>query len=79
MGTAQEDLHTITTKNYPTMIMKLNLSKAYDETSRLYLKLMLLVGFSLPVVNWIVGCITCLSFVVLVMAHPQFRLDHPKD
>jgi hypothetical protein len=47
--------------------IELDLSKAYDRTSWLYLRLMLLhVGFYLPVANWKMGCISSISYVVLI-------------
>jgi hypothetical protein len=67
IGSAQEGLHTIKTKNMHGMVVKLDLSKAYDMTCWLYLRLVLIhVGVCLLVVNWIMGCVTSVSLAVLI-------------
>eukprot|EP01018_Ginkgo_biloba_P004985 Gb_28741 [translate_table: standard] len=49
IGVAQEGLHTIKTKRLKALVVKLDLSKAYDRASWLYLRLMLLhLGFFRP-------------------------------
>jgi hypothetical protein len=64
---AQEGLHTIKTSHMPTAVIKLDLFKAYDRVSWLYLRLLLIhIGFSLPLVKWIMGCVTTASFAVLI-------------
>ena len=48
IGTAQEVLHTVKTKELPAMIIKVDLSKSYYIVNQLYLRLGLLqVGFHL--------------------------------
>jgi hypothetical protein len=50
IGAAQLGLHTIKTKNCQAVVLKLDLSKAYDRTNWPYVRLMLLhIGFSYPV------------------------------
>jgi len=47
--------------------MKINLSKAYDQVSWLYFRLLLLhVGFELSMVKWIMCWISTISIVVLL-------------
>lgn len=63
IGTSQEGLHTIKTKKLPTMVIKLDMLKARDRTNWLYLRFILLhVGFSLVVVNWIMACVDSMFF-----------------
>jgi len=60
-------LHSIKLSKDPTVVVKLDLLKVYDRVSWLYLRLLLLhIGFSYPVVKWIMGCVTSVSFVVLI-------------
>jgi len=67
IGLAQEGLHTIKQKPNPATFIKLDLSKAYDKVSWIYLKLLLIhLGFSLPMIRWIIGCITIVSFSLLI-------------
>jgi hypothetical protein len=62
-----DTLSSIKGKKSSTMEIKLDLSKDYDKTSSLYIRLMLLhVGFNYLVVRWIMGCLTSISFVVLL-------------
>jgi hypothetical protein len=57
IGTAQECLHNIKSKNLQAIILKLDLKKAYDYTNWYFLRLILLQsGFGLPTTNWIMGC-----------------------
>jgi hypothetical protein len=52
---AQEGFHIIRLINMPTMVIKLDFSKAYDMTNWLYLRTILIdVGFSYPMVKWII-------------------------
>jgi hypothetical protein len=67
IGSTQEGLHTIKTSHMPAAVIKLDLSKAYDRVSWLYLHLLLIhIGFSLPLVKWIMGCVTIVSFAILI-------------
>eukprot|EP00253_Pinus_taeda_P029408 PITA_29408 len=67
IGVAQEVTHSIKTKKKKGVVLKIDLSKAYDRISWLYLRMLLThIGFSYPFVSWIMGCITNVSFAVLV-------------
>jgi hypothetical protein len=47
--------------------MKIDLSKACDRVSWLYLHLVLLhIGFSLHVVKWIMSCVIFVSFIIFI-------------
>jgi len=47
--------------------MKIDLSKSYDRVSWIYPILLLLhIGFYLPLVRWIMSCVTKVSFVMLI-------------
>jgi hypothetical protein len=59
----------------PTTVIKLDLYNEYDRFSWLYLFLSLIhivflslihIGFSLPLVKWIMECVTVASLVVLI-------------
>jgi mannosylglycoprotein endo-beta-mannosidase len=64
---SHEGIHSIRVNKLLLMVLKLDLSKAYDRTCSIYLILLLIhIEFSLPVVNWIIGCVTTISFVVLI-------------
>jgi hypothetical protein len=57
IGVVQEGLHTIKTKKLSSMVIKLDLSKAYDRESWMYLRMMLIhlgfnVHFGSKVVNF---------------------------
>jgi hypothetical protein len=44
-----------------------DLSKAYDRVSCLYSRLMLIhLGFCVPFVNWVMNCVTSVTFSVLI-------------
>lgn len=48
------------------MVLILYLSKAYDKPYWLYLKILLIhIGFHSIVINWLMGCVSSCSFVVL--------------
>lgn len=57
------------------MILKADLSKAFDWVSWLYIRMLLThLGFSVGVIKWIMYCITNISFSVLIngVAYPFF-------
>lgn len=67
IGAAQEALHSIRCKHLKSIILKIDLSKAFDRVSWLYIK-MLLIHLGLPhnFINWIMACITTPTFSVLI-------------
>lgn len=49
------------------MVIKIDLSKAYDHVSWIYLRLLLThVGFCIDFIMWVMSCIQTASFVVLI-------------
>jgi hypothetical protein len=63
----QEGLHSIKTKNMQSIIVKIDLSKAYERVSWIYLRVMLLhIGFNVPFINWVMSCINTMSFALLI-------------
>jgi len=60
-------MHGIKKSKKKGMIVKIDLSKAYDRISWIYLRLLLThMGFSIGFINWIMGCISNVSFAVLI-------------
>eukprot|EP00253_Pinus_taeda_P036198 PITA_36198 len=76
IGVAQEVIHSVKQKRKKGVILKIDLSKAYDQISWLYLRLLLThLGFNYSFISWIMGCITNVSFAVLIngAASPFFK------
>ena len=64
---AQEGLHSIKTRHRKGAVIKIDLSKACDKVSWLYLRLLLThLGFCMNFIRWVMSCITTISFVVLI-------------
>jgi hypothetical protein len=60
-------MHNIKTKKISTMILKLDLSKAYVQANWLYLRLILYhLGFGVHFLNWVMSCLTLVSFTILI-------------
>ena len=67
IGVAQEGLHSMKTRNLKGAILKIDLSKAYDKVSWLYIHMLLIhLGFGITFVRWIMSCVTTMSFSVLI-------------
>lgn len=75
VGATPEGIHSIKMRKLSAMVAKLDLSKAYDYVFWLSLRMLLIhIDFTLNVVNWIMACVTYVSFAVLVngLASPFF-------
>lgn len=71
IGTAQETIHFVKLSRASSIVLKLDLFKAFDLVDWSFLRLLLLnAGLSLLITNWILGCITSVNFVVLVNGCP---------
>jgi hypothetical protein len=67
IGTTHECIHSIKKKKQKSLILKLDLQKAYDCISWDYVGMVLIqVGFGLHMMNYILVCVNLTSFVVLV-------------
>lgn len=63
----QEAIHCMKSKNLKGEILKIDLAKAFDWVSWLYLKMILThIGFLPPFIDWVMCCITSASFSVLI-------------
>jgi hypothetical protein len=67
IGVVEEAMHSIKTRKLKGAVLKIDLSKVYDRVSWIFLKLLLThLGFGFSFINWIMSCITTVSFVVLI-------------
>eukprot|EP00253_Pinus_taeda_P029860 PITA_29860 len=67
IGVAQETLHSIRQTIKKGAVIKIDLSKAYDRICWTYLRMLLThLSFKLDFINWIMGCVTSVSFAVLI-------------
>eukprot|EP00253_Pinus_taeda_P008941 PITA_08941 len=67
IGVAQETIHSIKQKIKKGAVIKIDLSKAYDRICWTYLRMMLThLGFKVDFINWIMGCVSSVSFAVLI-------------
>jgi hypothetical protein len=67
IGSAHETLHSIKKKNIKSLVLKLDLKKAYDSIDWEYLRVVLLsVGFGVKLMDWIMCCVTSANFAVLI-------------
>ena len=78
IGVAQEALHSLKAKNISGVVLKLDMSKAYDRVSWLYVRMLMIhLGFDVSFMRWVMGCISSASFVVLIngAASPFFKAE----
>eukprot|EP00253_Pinus_taeda_P033651 PITA_33651 len=67
IATAQKLMHTLQIKKQKGMILKVDLSKAFDRTNWLYLRMLLThLGFPYDFIKWMMSCITDVSYSVLL-------------
>jgi hypothetical protein len=66
-------------KIFLAMVMKSDLAKTYNRVRWFYLGLILVhTGMSMQVLNWIMGCLSSTSFVVLING-PTFKFCFPLE
>eukprot|EP00253_Pinus_taeda_P031439 PITA_31439 len=67
IGSAQEAIHSIWTKHLKSILLKIDLSKAFDRVSWLYIKMILIhLGFPHQLITWIMACITSPTYSILI-------------
>jgi hypothetical protein len=67
IGTVHECLHNIKKRKTKSLVLKLDLQKAYDCINWDLLRMILLqIGMGLKVTNWIMSCVVSTSFSVLI-------------
>lgn len=67
ISSTQEVLHSIQSKKIKGMILKVDLSKSFDNVRWLYLRMLLThLGFPVGFIKWIMCCITNISFSALI-------------
>lgn len=67
IGTTQECIHIIHTKNLEAVVMKVALHKAYDCVNWSFLHLILTkIGLVVKNVDWIMACVSLVWFVALI-------------
>lgn len=68
---AHEVLHSISLQRSPTMILKLDMVKAYDRVEWRALGLVLeRLGFSRAWIKWIMACISSARFLIIINGSP---------
>ena len=78
IGVAQEGLHSMKANNIKGAIFKIDLAKAFDKVSWLYIRLWLThLSFDIAFIIWVMSCITTVSFSVLIngAASPFFHAE----
>ena len=71
IGTTHECIHTIKRKHMSYAIMKFDLAKAYGKVNWDFLSLSLLhIGLPQQVMRWIMSCVSCANFLVLINGSP---------
>ena len=67
IATAQELLHSLHIKKHKGMILKVDLSKAFDRVNWLYIRLLLThLGFPFDCIKWVMSCISEVAYNVLL-------------
>jgi hypothetical protein len=79
IGTTHKCIHSIKTKKQKSLLLKLDLKKAYDCVSWDFLRLILVQNsFSVYSISWIMSCVTSASFMVLINGETSdfFNSEH---
>jgi hypothetical protein len=80
LGVAQEGLHNIKLKKLKAVVVKIDLSKAFDRVNWLYLRMLLIhLGFGLDFTNWVMACLSSVSFSILLNGSPQFLSSRKRN
>lgn len=67
IDSTHETLHSIKKKNIKSLVLKLDLKRAYDDVDWEFLRVILLtVGFEVKLTDCIMSCVSSASFVVLI-------------
>jgi len=62
IGVAQEGLHNMKTLKIEGVVVKIDLSKAYDRVNWLYIRMLMThLGFGVDFVRWTMSCVFCNS------------------
>ena len=60
-------MHTISSKKLKSVVLKIDLSKAYDKVSWTFLRIVLTkMGFTVPFITWIMSSLSYVSFALLI-------------
>jgi len=67
IGVEREGLHSLRSLQSKGVVLKIDLSKAFDHVSWSFIRLLLThLGFEVPFIRWIMVCISSVSFAVLI-------------
>lgn len=75
IGSVQEAIHSICTRHQKAIILKIDLEKAFNRVSWLYIKMLLIhMGFPHNFITWIMTCITTPTFHILTSGYASLLL-----
>jgi len=64
---AQKGLHNIKTRNLNGVVVKIDLSKAYDRVNWLYIRMLMThLGFGYEFFIWVMSYLSSVSFVIII-------------